>query len=177
MQEDSKEQYLQWQQKLKSNIWFRRWWQFWSNYSAIFFVPAFLYLLPSSIFWDALGLSAIAFLLTRGVVTTLINQYYKRERPYQAYIFSPITSRFFSEQTIKLNSFPSRHIGTLSSIAWVFVLLFPPIGWGLIAVTFITACARVVMGYHYRSDVVMGFTIGLVMAYLSLQIWALFIFT
>jgi undecaprenyl-diphosphatase len=177
MFDDSKEQYLHWQQKMKTHTWFRKWWQFWSNYSGVLFVFAFLYLVPSSIFWDVLGLSVISFLLTRGVIINLINYYYKRERPYQAYIFTPLTSRFFSLQTNYHNSFPSRHIGTLSSITWVFVVLLPPIGWGLMAVTFLTAVARIILGFHYRSDVVVGFVIGLITAYFSLQIWSLFIFT
>lgn len=177
MIDDTKEHYLRWQHLLKTNKHFRMFWQFWSNYSPAFFIIAFLLLIGSSIFWDAIGLSITAFLLARWGIVNTINYFVKRQRPYQLYVFNPLTSRFFSWQTDLPNSFPSRHLATLSAIAWLFTILYPPVGWVLIGMTLVNGAARVVLGYHYRTDVITGFVIGLISAYLSLQIWSLFIFT
>ena len=140
--------YLAWQEKLKTNFWFRRWWQFWSNYSAIFFVLAFLSFVHDQDFLKLLMVSAVGFVLTRGLIVMVINYFYKKQRPYQKYNFSPITSKFFSEQTTVLNSFPSRHLTTLATLTGAMLLFSPIIGWMLLGVTIMTGIARVILGYH-----------------------------
>lgn len=177
MIEVSKEQYLDWQEKLHSRNLFRRWWQFWSNYSAVFYIIAFLGLIYEQLFWQAVVASAIGFVLTRWVIVVIINYFYKRERPYQKYNFSPITSKFFSQRTNLHNSFPSRHLTTLGLLTGVVLLYSPVFGAGLILVTIITGIARVILGYHHPTDILAGFIIGLITAFISFQLCVLLIFT
>lgn len=177
MTEVSKEQYLDWQNKLQSKNLFRRHWQFWSNYSAVFYVIAFLSFIVRKDFLEAIVVTAVGFVLTRWVIVVVINYFYKRERPYQKYNFAPITSRFFSQSTKLHNSFPSRHLTTLGLLTGVVLLYSPIYGAGLILVTVITGIARVILGYHYPTDILAGFIIGLITAFISYQLCILLLFT
>ncbi len=156
----TEQQYKAWQVRLAAHNFFRRWWQFWSNYTAIFFVIAGVILLYQHDSYKILVLSVIAFIVSRAIVITLINFGVHRQRPYQKYTFEPITSRFFSYRTEDPNSFPSRHVTALSSVASVVFLFNPMLGAVLFAVTIITGVARIVLGYHYSTDVVGGLIIG-----------------
>ena len=177
MFEPSKKSYLGWQKKIKSSIWFRKWWQFWANYSTVFFVVAFVLFIGTSYFYDLIVMGALSFVICRGIVVSLINLFYKKERPYQKYNFEPITSRFFSLTTTQFNSFPSRHVSSLASVAGVILLFSPVIGWSLLIVALLTGMARIILGYHYPADILFGLLIGLITAFLSFQICIILIFT
>lgn len=157
--------YRGWQQKLSSSLTFRRWWQFWSNYSFVFFVIAGLLLVRSENITALIVLTACSFIFARLLVTTLINLVYKKQRPYQKFNFNPITSNFFSLRTSTPNSFPSRHSIAFSAVAGSVFVFNPVIGLVLLVVTAITGIGRVILGYHWPSDIVAGVVFGSITGY------------
>ncbi len=169
--------YLNWQQKLQSDKFFRYWWQVWSNYSAVFFAISFVFVFRAAYFYNFVILSVISFILARGVIVAVINLFYRKIRPYQLYGFVPITSRFFSFKTTTHNSFPSRHTAALASVATTAFLIAPWLGVLLFLVVIMTGIARVILGYHYPEDIFAGLIIGLISAIFSFQFLSIFIFT
>ena len=156
----SQQQYTQWQQQLQSNIIFRRFWQFWSNYAFVFFIPAFALVGLRAYPYQTIAIAAIAFFVARGVIVMIINHWYHRQRPYQRYEFEPITSRFFSLKTTIPNSFPSRHTTAYAAVALAIFMIHTDIGSPLLIATAFTGMARVVLGFHYPSDILAGWFIG-----------------
>lgn len=156
----SEQQYKAWQHKLKTNRAYRFWWQFWSNYAFIFFILAFVWIGTQGRPYEVIGLCALSFFAARIVITQTINYLYHRERPYQKYKFQPLTSVFFSWKTALPNSFPSRHTAAYASIAFTISAFYPTLGLALIVVTLMTGFARVILGYHYPSDIFGGLVIG-----------------
>jgi undecaprenyl-diphosphatase len=169
--------YRHWQSRLKTSPLFRGWWQFWSNYAFVFFIPAFAWIGLQREPYMVIGLCAISFFLTRAVFTTLINKYYKRPRPYQIYKFEPITSIFFSLKDPMPDSFPSRHTGAYSAVAFTIFTFFPALGLALVGVTLMTGIARVILGYHYPSDILGGFLLGVIVGITVASIGPFTIFT
>ena len=169
--------YQSWQNKLRTNTWFRRWWRFWSNYSPVFFIVAFLFAIFEPAFYQLLLLVAIVIVLTRGVAITLINHFYKVERPYQKYGFNPLISRLFSLKTDSPNSFPSRHAIVFAGISAVFMVMIPVVGLLLLLVTIMIGRGRVILGYHYPEDVIAGVVMGLVIGYLTTLVAIPLLFT
>lgn len=169
-----KRNYLAWQKQLQSRTGFRYFWQFWSNYSFGFFVAAFvlLFFCPSlqDAAWPTVVLSAISFVTARWIIVPIINWRYKQERPYQEYKFEPITSKFFSLKTAIPNSFPSRHTTAFMSVAIVFACIVPGLGVMLVVVSAVTGAARVVLGFHWPSDILVGAIIGTVIGVLAVSL-------
>lgn len=162
--------YRLWQVRLNQSRAFRLFWQFWSNYSFVLFIFAFIvvYLDPEYFYSKnvILILSAISFFLARGVVVTIINLFIKRQRPYQLYNFSPITSKFFSFKTNIPNSFPSRHTTAYFSVAVIVFMYAQPLGIVLMVTSLAAGCARVVLGYHWITDILAGAIIGTIIGLL-----------
>lgn len=173
----TKQQYLQWQKQLVSDAAFRRFWRFWSNYAFIFFIPAFLWVATQNFAFQTIIMSAIAFFVARGVAVTVINLFYHRPRPYQTYKFEPITSRFFSWKTKVSNSFPSRHTASYAAVAFAIFMMYPEAGIWLMGVTVVTGVARVILGFHYPSDVVAGYFLGALIGILTVFLLVPTLFT
>jgi membrane-associated phospholipid phosphatase len=169
--------FIGWNQRLHSSSLFRRWWRFWSNYSVIFFAAAAFGLSRQPNSYKMLILSAISFLAARGLVTTLINYGFQRQRPYQKYKLTVYTSRFFSYQTIIPNSFPSRHATAFASVAGVVLMHNPLVGIALLSVTLMTGLGRIVLGYHYPTDIIGGMVLGVLIGILVVYAGAYIPFT
>ncbi len=173
--------YLEYQEALHGNKLFRAFWEFWGNHSFVFFVAAGIYALANPEYAVAARQLSIlliaALLIARGIVVTIINAIYERQRPYQVYGFVPITSRFFSFTTRIPNSFPSRHATVFFAWSTVVSLFFPGLGAALVAVSLATGVARVVLGYHWSSDVIAGALIGTLVGYLTVLIGHPLLFT
>lgn len=173
--------YNNFQKQLTANKLFRYFWQFWSNYAFVFFIIAFLILATSYDFRAAFGeiliLSFISFLVARGILVTIINLVYEKKRPYQQYAFEPITSKFFSFKTQTPNSFPSRHTTAYFSVVAVVSLFVPALGAVLFGISLVAGAGRVVLGYHWPSDIIVGMIIGTAVGILTTYIAYPIIFT
>jgi undecaprenyl-diphosphatase len=166
--------YLQYQNLLAQSKLFRYFWQFWSNYAFVFFVVAFLVILGQEIFFEysrpVFVLSILSFLIARGIIVTIINLFYEKKRPYQKFEFEPITSKFFSFKTHIANSFPSRHTTAYFSVATIVIIFFPALGAILMAVSLMAGAARVILGYHWPIDIVVGALLGVLVGYFTFLI-------
>lgn len=175
------EQYYRYfQQQLAQNSMFRIFWTFWSNYAFIFFIIAavIIVLTQSSIFWrEVFLLALISFVIARGILVTLINLLYRKQRPYQKFNFAPITSKFFSWKTAIPNSFPSRHTTAYFSVASVILLFFPGLGIALILIALLAGSARVVLGFHWPADIAAGAILGTIVGVSTVLIGHAVIFT
>lgn len=107
-------------------------------------------------------LCVAAFGFSRGILCNIVAQLYHRQRPYQRYNFEPRTSRWFSRRTEKLNSFPSKHVASLTSIGVMLMFFHPISGAVILGVSVMAGWARVVVGYHYATDVAAGVAIGII---------------
>ena len=163
------------------NKFFRYFWQFWSNYAFVFFGIAFLILATSYDFHAAFGeiliLSFISFLVARGIFVTVINLAYERKRPYQLYKFEPFTSKFFSFKTKTPNAFPSRHTTAYFSVVAVISMFVPALGAFLFIVSVLAGVGRVILGYHWPSDIIAGMALGTAVGILTVVIGYPIIFT
>ena len=192
----SEDKFRQWQIRLSQGGFYRWWWQFWSNYSFILFIPFFgVYVILDLILFSSektsmtigdFGLtisvliaSAISFVLASEIIVRCVSLLYHRKRPYQEYGFTPIESRFFSSATTIPNSFPSRHVASYIAIAFTMIFMYPmiPILWLLPVLIIPTLFARVILGFHYPSDIVAGIVIGLISAISSIWFYQLLVFT
>jgi membrane-associated phospholipid phosphatase len=177
----SETSYQNYQQRLANSKPFRYFWQFWSNYAAVFLGVAALivFLEPTfnAVEKPMLWLSFIAFVVARFIVVFNINLLYQRKRPYQRYNFSPITSKFFSFKTKIPNSFPSRHATSFFAVSTVFSIFIPALGAILILTSIMTGIARVILGYHWPSDIVVGALVGIAVGILTVYFGYPIIFT
>jgi len=173
--------YLEYQKQLTENKVVRYFWQFWSNYSFVFFFLAAIVMSTDHQMQPysrpVMVLAILAFLLARGIAVTLINIFYERRRPYQDFHFTPITSKFFSWHTSYPNSFPSRHTTAYFAVATVVCLFFPALGAFLVAVSLLAGAGRVILGFHWPSDIIAGAILGTLIGYLTVAIGYSILFT
>jgi membrane-associated phospholipid phosphatase len=141
-----------------------RWWVFWSNYSFAIFLPAGLYVLTLPSRAAAILLAGAAFVVARFVLTPLIARIYPKPRPYQVSGQVPTTSWFFSWATTKANSFPSRHVISLTTFSVIVFHIAPWLGVALLGVTVMTGWARVRLGFHDWWDILGGLILGALVA-------------
>jgi membrane-associated phospholipid phosphatase len=94
--------------------------------------------------------------LTGFVFVSIFRALAGEERPYEKYNFEPVIPK-----DTKKHSFPSRHVFSAAVIAGTWIVFFPAVGAGLIAITALIAILRVICGLHYIHDVVAGGLMGL----------------
>jgi membrane-associated phospholipid phosphatase len=173
--------YQNFQSLLGRNKFFRYFWQFWSNYAFVFFLIAFVIMSQSydfhAVFGEILILSFISFLISRGILVTIINLAYEKKRPYQLYEFSPLTSKFFSFKTKTSNSFPSRHATAYFSAVAVISMYLPTLGAALFLISVMAGIGRVILGYHWPADIIAGAALGTAVGILTVVIGYPIIFT
>mgnify|MGYP003419158972 CR=1 FL=1 len=163
--------YLYFQKRIAENKLFRYFWIFWGNYAFVIFALVGLWILINPELhenWKAVaGLSIVSFVISRGVAVTLINYFIKRVRPYQRYNFKPKETKFFSFRDDDHDSFPSRHTTAYFSVASVVFLFYPILGAILIITAIIAGIGRVIMGWHWPSDIIGGAIVGSLMGYIT----------
>ncbi len=163
--------YLHFQSRIDESKLYKYFWVFWGNYAFVIFIIVGLWGLYTGDLggeWQAIvGLSILSFLITRIVVVALINQFVKRVRPYQQYKTQPEETRFFSFRDKINDSFPSRHTAAYFSVASVVYLFHPELGGILIVTSFVAGIARVIMGWHWPTDIIAGLVIGSAVGYLT----------
>lgn len=91
-------------------------------------------------------------IMVAGAITVAIKYTLRRERPRDPAGFISIKYDKYS--------FPSGHSTRMSALAGGVLLFNVPIGIALAALALLVAAARVVLGIHYLSDVLVGLTIG-----------------
>lgn len=100
-----------------------------------------------------LALVVISTILSRGIVTELVQVYYPTPRPFVAMNFVPLVDH------APTSSFPSGHLAFFSVVLSVWVL---DRKWGIIFLvgTLLIGAARVVSGIHWPLDILGGATVG-----------------
>lgn len=73
-------------------------------------------------------------------------------------------------------SFPSGHAGRMAVLMTSLSLFFPYLGWLLIPLAFSVAIARIVVGIHYLSDIVVGLLVGIVIGWFFFSLFSIPIF-
>ena len=108
------------------------------------------------------GTLTVAFVvLAAMIVVTLIKFVARRRRPRLPGEF--VTFRY------DLYSFPSGHAVRLAALAVSVAFFYLPLGWLLGGMALGVAAARVAVGIHYVSDIVVGLSIGALVAWLAIS--------
>lgn len=112
------------------------------------------------------ALAALHMLLASGVVLLMykaIKAHTQRERPcnYSLDIDASVPP-------LDRYSFPSGHTMHAVNFSTIALWYYPTLGWLLVPFTVLVAASRVVLGLHYPTDVLVGFGLGLGIAYTSL---------
>ncbi len=133
------------------------------------FVFIFLFVAPK--FWEALLTSAIFTLITSAVLKIIFAM------PRPAAMIETDTFTIIGRPNILHTSLPSGHAMTAFMVITVLFYSFLPkkishrVFWSiiLIAIGLIIAFSRVAVGAHYPFDVILGSTIGYIMAILGIR--------
>ena len=162
--------YLKQQGLLAKNKWYRRFWIFWGIYVVgFFYCGVILFFFPD--FRAMAILALVAFLLARFVICETVYFFYKKVRPYQKLHFlPPFFPLLLSFNEKRNNSMPSGHAASLVAISLVCLAFLPWLGALGIAAALFNGIARVILGYHYPSDILAGWLVGILSA-LSVVYW------
>lgn len=87
---------------------------------------------------------------------TLFRRLYNAPRPYEALDIQPLKTKDKRGQ-----SFPSRHVFSVTIIAMTLLWLRPPLGWVFLVLSAVLAWCRVILGVHFPRDVAAGAAAGL----------------
>lgn len=112
--------------------------------------------------WTALRDSAGFVLLAvslGGLVASLLKNSIGRSRPRLAETLGGIQYNFFAFDAASA-SFPSGHSATAGAMSIALALLFPRWRWPLIAVGLGICLSRPMLGAHWASDTIFGWTVG-----------------
>ncbi len=173
----SDQTYLAWHNKLGTNLWFRRFWVFLGIYSVVFYGLALIYILTLLQDWKIVVLAAVAGLITRYGACELAHLFYKKYHPYQRLNFNPPTSWLFSFKDTRHDAFPSEHAATSAALATIIFVFFPALGLWAFAFALLVGIGRIVLGYHEPSDIVAGYLVGIISAYLLYLLSLFMLFT
>ena|SRR3989344_3974021 len=101
-----------------------------------------------------LSLAFISFLLSRGIMTNIIDNLLQSPRPFTALGVEALINH------TDVNSFPSGHMASLIPIALTLLVVKRRSGiWVLIA-TLAIGIARIITGVHWPSDILGGIIVG-----------------
>jgi membrane-associated phospholipid phosphatase len=169
--------YFRQQKLLVSRKWYRRFWMFWGIYVVgFFYCGVVLFFLPR---WRAMATLALAaFLFARFVICEAIYFFYKKVRPYQKLHFlPPFFPLLLSFNEKRSNSMPSGHAASLMAVSCVCLAFLPWLGLPGIVAAIFNGIARVILGYHYPSDVLAGWLVGIFSAFVAVYWFAPALFT
>lgn len=152
--------YQRWQQRLRDSLWYRRFWVASAIYLLVTVFAVGIILLVAGQ-WKVVDMMLLAFILGRLIVSPLIYLGYKKQRPYQKFGFlPPVSALFFSTVVTRHTSFPSDHAVSFAAISTVLFLFYPVAGILMFVMSFLNGIARVVVGYHYLTDIIAGWALG-----------------
>lgn len=122
------------------------------------------------------GLAAVGHMTVTAVICLLIYSQLKnrlvRQRPFISFKnIEPHTA------PLDLYSFPSGHTMNAVNFAILFSWFYPPLAGLVITFAILVALSRVILGMHYPTDVLVGTLIGATIAYCSLKLAPLGMFS
>jgi undecaprenyl-diphosphatase len=97
----------------------------------------------------------LAFILSRGILTTTIQYFADRSRPFKVLGFAP------PFEPLTSGAMPSGHTSALFSIAFVMFTVDPRWGAVYLVLSLLVGLGRVFVGVHWPSDVLVGMLVGL----------------
>ena len=99
------------------------------------------------------------------VLVTLLRRILSLPRPYEIYDFYDTPPKEKRGQ-----SFPSRHVFSITLIGTLCLFAYPVLGGILLAAGLVMAVSRVLLGVHFIRDVVAGALIGVISALIGVLI-------
>lgn len=100
------------------------------------------------------SLALISFVLSRGIVTNIVDSLLESPRPFAALGVEALINH------LDVNSFPSGHMSSLIPIALTLWVVRKRSGfWALIA-TMLVGISRIAVGVHWPSDILGGILVG-----------------
>jgi len=152
-----------------------RWWLF--NWLGIFLAEYLPYLIVLFTFfilakeknWRQriyfFALAGLSIILSRGIITEIIRFFYYRPRPFLALQFQSLLGN-----SDIAGSFPSGHAAAYFALALAAFYFYKKWGWWFLIAGAIMGIARIFVGVHWPSDVLVGALIGLTSAFLIKKI-------
>ena len=100
------------------------------------------------------------------IFVTVLRLFIERPRPYmeEGAGIMPLVEK----KKARKHSFPSRHLACAAVIAMTFLPFYPIVSLFLLGASVVLGYLRFAMGWHYPSDVVAGWCLGVFMGYLIL---------
>ena len=146
--------------------------------SLALFVLARLAMLPLRRLWrlaayEVAVLSGFIFLGVGvpGLLSNLVKRLIGRVRPVGYEEFGPFSFHpIVNDWTFQ--SFPSGHTTTAIALAFVIGFLWPRLFWPFLVIGVFVGVSRVPVGMHYPTDVLAGFVVGMLGAYLVRNVFA-----
>lgn len=99
----------------------------------------------------------VIVVLSAMIIVTMIKYVVRRQRPQPPGEF--VTFKYDAY------SFPSGHSARLMALAVGLAFFFPTLSWLVMVIALLVAAARVVVGVHYVSDIVVGLITGAIVAW------------
>ncbi len=113
-----------------------------------------------------LGILILAILISRFIISETIHRLTKRARPYQKYGFKPVESILFTFRHKQHDSFPSDHELIMTFCAVAMYQIWPRLLIAALILGPLMGLARVVLGFHYITDLIGGVVLGILLGLL-----------
>lgn len=113
-----------------------------------------------------IGMTMLYTMLVSQILVQMIKRIVNRKRPYKSISIANVT-----QPPACVYSFPSGHTASAFAIAFSFTFGMPSLVLPLMVTAFIVGMSRIILGYHYPTDVL----IGMVLAYLSHQLTLIYL--
>lgn len=155
-----------------------KWWPldwlgiFLANYLGYFLILAIIILLikikdqKQRIYF--FSLTILSVILARGIITEITRFFYYRPRPFLVLEIQPLIAH------IPTGSFPSGHAAAFFALALAAFYFNKKWGCWIFALSLFMGLARIFVGVHWPSDILVGALIGLGSAFLTKNILSKF---